>query len=94
MLAKPEVIAKPYSNARPEVRDEKKSAACSILTRRVQFFESFYGRCASTLLSAKFDSSAVDNRFRQPALPFLTSNDSSQPKIQIEKGKINWNKEQ
>jgi cold shock protein len=37
-------------------------------------------------LSAKFGSFAVENRFRQPASPLLTGSDSSQQKIQIEKG--------
>src|SRR6202008_3997246 len=36
--------------------------------------------------SAKFGSLAVENRFRQPALPLLTGSDSSQRTIQIEKG--------
>jgi cold shock protein len=37
-------------------------------------------------ISAKFGSLAVENRFRQPALPLLTGSDSSQQTIQIEKG--------
>jgi CspA family cold shock protein len=37
-------------------------------------------------LSAKFDSSAVENRFRQPASPLLISSDSSQQKFKIETG--------
>jgi cold shock protein len=46
--------------------------------------------------SAKWDSSAVENRFRQPASPILTRHDSSQPKIQIKKehqleqGTVKW----
>ena len=40
------------------------------------------GRCIK-FVSAKFGSSAVENRFRQPASPLLTGSDSSQQKIQI-----------
>jgi CspA family cold shock protein len=38
-------------------------------------------------LSAKFDSSAVESRYRQPASPLLTRSDSSQPKFKMEIGK-------
>jgi CspA family cold shock protein len=43
------------------------------------------GRCIK-LISAKFGSPAVENRFRQPASPLLTGSDFSQQKIQIEIG--------
>src|ERR1700730_1465747 len=38
--------------------------------------------------SAKFDSSAVENRFRQPASPLLTRSDSSQPKFKNSNGNM------
>jgi cold shock protein len=52
--------------------------ACKILSR-------LQGRCIQ-LVSAKFGSPAVENRFRQPASPLLTGSDSSQQKIQVEIG--------
>jgi len=46
------------------------------------------------LVSAKFGSFAVENRFRQPASPLLTGSDSSQQKIQIEIKEHQWKQEQ
>ena len=53
------------------------------------------GRCIK-LVSAKFGSPAVENRFRQPASPLLIGSDFSQQKIQteigtqLETGTVKW----
>ena len=51
-------------------------------------------RCIQ-IISAKFGSFPVENRFRQPASPLLTGSDSSQQTIQKKKGNTNgnWNSE-
>jgi cold shock protein len=48
-------------------------------------------------LSAKFDSPAVESRFRQPASPLITRSDSSQQKFKtkkqvtpMEQGTVKW----
>jgi len=48
-------------------------------------------------LSAKFDSPAVEGRFRKPAIPLITRSDSSQQKFKtmetgntMEQGTVKW----
>jgi CspA family cold shock protein len=50
----------------------------------------------NTISTAKFDSPAVENRYRQPATPLLTRSDSSQQfnkenrNIKMETGTVKW----
>ena len=55
-------------------------------------FRVVYLRGCIQVVSAKFGSFAVENRFRQPASPLLTGSDSSQQKIHTEKRNTNGNR--
>jgi CspA family cold shock protein len=60
-----------------------------------QILNRFPAACIKTL-SAKFDSSAVESRYRQPASTLLIRSDSSQPKFKteigltMEQGTVKW----
>jgi CspA family cold shock protein len=58
---------------------------CGLCGQIYKILSRLEGRCIK-LISAKFGSPAVENRFRQPASPLLTGSDFSQQKIQIEIG--------